>query len=199
MQRLDWTYEVPPAGAPSVGLEEYVVTASDGEPVGKVLELLRRGEELWLVVESGTPPLRRERRALRWEAVREVDHDALTVVLAARADELERVPALDPSNGVERTSGEPADVDAIRVEELPDALQPGASAAGPRSGPVDRPTYSVAIVVGGVGIFTLLVAVMVAAGADGAWALALFAVPAFLLAAAGVLAYRAWRLPYERR
>ncbi len=199
MQRLDWTYEVPPAGAPSVGLEEYVVTASDGEPVGKVLELLRRGDELWLVVEAGTPPLRHERRAVQWEAVREVDHDALTVVLAARADELEGVPALDPSNGVERTSGAPADVDAVRVEELPDALQPRAGAPGPRSGPVDRPTYSAALLVGGVGIFTLLVAVMVAAGADGAWALAVFAVPAFLLAGAGVLAYRAWRLPYERR
>jgi hypothetical protein len=51
--------------------------------------------------------------------------------------------------------------------------------------------------VGGIGVFSLLVVVVILTLTGSEWALALFAIPALLLAAAGVLGYRAWRFPYE--
>ena len=198
MQRLEWIYEVPAAGAPAAGLEEYVVLGSDGETLGKVLELLRRDGELWLVVDVGTLPLRPDRKAVAWELVGDVDHDTLTVVLRVRADELDDLPTLDPSNGVEPLGeGHAAGVDAVRVADVPAGLRPRTQPPGSLAGPVDRPTFAVALFVAALGLFTLLVAVAMVALVDESWILALFAFPAFLLAAAAVLAYRSWRLPYE--
>lgn len=70
MTRVEWTYEVAPAGAPAAGLEEYVVETSLGAHVGKVTTLLRRGGDLFVAVERGMPPMTHDVRALPWNDVR---------------------------------------------------------------------------------------------------------------------------------
>ena len=198
MTLAEWTYEVAPAGAPAGGLDEYVVVGPSGEALGKVVTLLRRDEELWLVVEPAAPPLLHSPRALPWHAVREVDHEALTVVLSLGAEGLDDALELDPAKGVEPADEGHTDADAIRLVELPPELRPAAAAPGNVAGPTDRATYAAALLVGGIGIFALLAVVVVLTLTESEWALALFALPALLLAAAGVLGYRAWRFPYER-
>ena len=197
MTLADWTYEVAPAGAPAGGLDEYVVVDANGGALGKVVTLLRRAEELWLVVEPAAPPFRHSPRAIPWEQVRELDHDALTVVLTVGADGLERALELDPSKGLEPADEGHTQAEAIRLVELPPELRPAAGAPGNVAGPVDRPTYAASLMVGGIGVFSLLVVVVILTVTGSEWALALFAIPALLLAAAGVLGYRAWRFPYE--
>jgi hypothetical protein len=199
MQRMDWTYEVASAGESAQGLEEYVAVGSNGEPVGKVAELLRHDDELFLVLEQGVPPLRHDPRLIPWHRIAEVDHDALTVVLAVTQDELDEAPALDPGKGVEGSGEGHPRVDAVRVAAIPEEIRPIRVAPGNVSGPADRPAYAEALLVGGMGIFALLVAIVLVTLIGGTWTLALLAVPAFLLAAAAVLAYRAWRLPYQQR
>ena len=193
MAKAEWTYQVAPAGAPTAGLEEYVVEASSGEHVGTVVALLDRRGERFIVVECGDPPVRHDVRAVPWADVAGVDHDSLTVRLqlseAAVADALE----LDPAKGVED-----GDADARRVTELPPELRrPGPT--GDAAGPVDRAAIGGALGLGAAGLLALLSVVLVAQAVDGSWKFALFAVPALLLAAAGIVAYRVYRDPTVRR
>ena len=196
MALAEWTYEVAPAGAPAGGLDEYVVVGPDGTDLGKVVTLLQRREELWLVVEPAAPPFRHSPRAIPWSDVREVDHETLTVVLAFDAGGLANALELDPSKGVEPADDGHTDADAIRLVELPDELRPASVAPGNVAGPVDRPAYAVAMIVGVLGVFAVLVAVIGVSLVDSGWGLVLFAVPAIMLGAAALLAYRAWRAPY---
>ena len=199
MAVADWTYEVAPAGASAGGLDEYVVVGRNGEPLGKVVTLLQRKDELWLVVEPAAPPLRHSPRAIAWDDVREVDHEALTIVLALDPDGVERALELDPAKGVEPVREGHTDAEAIRLVDLPPHLRPPAGRPGNVAGPTDRPGYAASLLVGGAGLFALLVVIVILTLSSSAWALALFVLPALLFAAAGVLAYRAFRFPYERR
>ena len=193
MARADWTYQVAPAGAPSEGLDEYVVAAASGERVGKVQTLLSRQGELYVAVERGRPPLSHDVRAIPWSEVARVEHDALTVHLGLDAAALDESLELDPDRGVEDE-----DAEARRVTELPPELTRPV-ATGDASGPVDRPTYAFSIALGLLGVFSVLVLVLVATATDFTWHFALFVVPAVLLTAAVVSAYRLFRNPYERR
>ena len=56
VSRAPWTYELPAAGGETGGLEEYVVYAADGEPVGKVTVVLQAEDDLYVVVDRGEPP-----------------------------------------------------------------------------------------------------------------------------------------------
>src|SRR5918992_5296135 len=96
--RTSWTYEVSPAGADAAGLEDYMVATRDGEAVGKVVALVDRAGERYLVFDSGAPPVAKERRAARWEDVAEVDHDTLTITLRTGLD---GAIELDPADEVE--------------------------------------------------------------------------------------------------
>jgi hypothetical protein len=98
--KADWTYQVAPAGVSSEGLEEYVVEAVSGDPVGKVQTLLRRRDELLVAVERGRPPVSHDVRVLTWDEVERVDHDALTVRLRVSEDALDQALELDPDKGV---------------------------------------------------------------------------------------------------
>ena len=89
MSRAPWTYELPAAGGETGGLEEYVVYAVDGEPVGKVTVVLEAEDDVYVVVDRGAPPLTHDRRAVPWESVEAVDHSALAVTLAQPAAELD--------------------------------------------------------------------------------------------------------------
>jgi hypothetical protein len=186
--RASWTYEVPPAGADAAGLEDYMVETRDGEAVGKVVALLERGGERFLLFDSGAPPVAKERRAARWEDVAEIDHETLTITLRTGLDE---ALELDPAREVEDGNAE-----AVRVTRLPRGL---AVPAVPERGPTDRPTYAGGIVLFAVGLVGLLVLALAASTAEFTWEFALFAIPILLIVAAAAVLYRAWREPYERR
>ena len=179
---------MPPAGADAAGLEDYLVETRGGEPAGKVVALLERAGERFLLFDSGTPPVAKERRAARWEDIAEIDHDTLTITLQTSLDE---TLELDPANEVEDGSAE-----AVRVTDLPQELT---RAAPPGAGPTDRPTYAIAVVLFALGLGGLLVLALAASATEFTWEFALVAVPVLLIAAAAVAAYRAWRRPYERR
>lgn len=189
--RATWSYQVPPAGADSAGLEEYVVESAAGEPVGKVMTVLDRKGELFLAVECGLPPLRHELRAVPWSDVEDVDHGALRVRLGLDATAFEEALELDPGK-----RHEAEDADAVRVSRLPRELEPG-PAAQP-AGPVDRSTYALAVATGLLGVFSVLVLVIAATGTDFTWEWALVAVPLALLGISLVAAHRLFRRPTER-
>lgn len=128
LMKASWTYEVAPAGEGAAGLEEYLVETKDGEVAGKVVALVDRDGERFLLFDSGTPPIAKERRAARWDDIADIDHDTLAITL--RTD-LEKTLDVEPANEVE---GEKAD--AVRVTDLPRELMPRVS---PERGPTDRP------------------------------------------------------------
>ena len=191
--KAGWTYQVPPAGESAAGLEDYLVETRSGEQVGKVRTLIRRGQELYVVVERGNPPLSHDLRAIPWEEAETIDHDSLALTLRLEKDELERALELDPANQIENGEAE-----AQRVTELPPGLrQP--SLPGSEAGPVDRPTYVAAISFFAIGLLAALGLALVVTAVQEAWLAALGVIPALFFIAAGVSAYRALRSPYQRR
>jgi hypothetical protein len=190
--KAEWTYQVSAAGESDAGLEDYLVQTRAGEQVGKVRTLIRRGEKFHLVVERGNPPLSHDLRAVPWEEVETVDHDSLALTLRVDQDELERALELDPAKAVED-----GDADAQRVTELPPGLrQP--SLSGSEAGPVDRPTYVVAVSFFAMGLLAALGLALAVTAAQEAWLAALAVIPALFFIASGVSGYRAFRSPYER-
>ncbi len=151
MQRASWTYEVPPAGSDAVGLEDYEVETATGEVVGKVKVLLSRGADLLVVVEGGLPPAVRDVWAVRWDDVRDVDHDSLRVHLRQGAHD--RALELEPSEAVEGREAE-----ATRVTDVPGRRDCAVGAS--RARPTARPT-SIALALGLLGVFSALAVVAV--------------------------------------
>jgi hypothetical protein len=183
------TFEVPPGGADSAGLEDYVVETSGGERIGTVVASVEQGGGRWLVVETGLPPVKRDRRAVPWNEIEEVDHDALVVRIAAAA-----------ARSLERLSepGREGDASASRVTDLPEA--PSYVPTGDAAGPTDRSlTLIGALALFAVGLLALLaiVAVLSRHGRDTPFLIALV-IPAALLAGSAILGYRLWRDPYSR-
>jgi hypothetical protein len=158
-----------------------------------VQALLSRGDERYVAVERGTPPLTHDVRAVPWSDVAGVDHEALAVRLRLDAAAIDSALELDPGKGVETE-----DAEARRVTELPAELSRSV-ATGESAGPVDRPTYAVALALGFLGIFAVLVLALAATERDFTWEFALFVLPVALLGGALLAAYRAFRNPYERR
>jgi hypothetical protein len=189
---LDWTYQMPPGGDGASGLEDYVVEDTEGGYAGKVGAVLRHDDRLFLAVEHGAPPVENELLVVPWEAVRDVDHESLSVRLALEPEELERAPRLDESRRAEQS-----DADAIRVTQIPGSPERPAPTTAP--GPVDRAAYAVPVSLALLGVFAALVLAIFASGTDFAWEFWLFLIPAALLAFAGISAYRLFRSPYERR
>jgi hypothetical protein len=183
--RADWSYQVPPAGSDSVGLEEYVVEDAAGQAVGKVMTLLDRRGDLYVAVERGTPPFTHDLIAVPLARAAEIDHAALVVRLDrdAFASGLE----LDPHKRTEDAHG----VEARRLEQLPDALRPAPEASP--AGPVEGAGYIVALVTGLLAIFSTLVIAIFATTTAFTWQFVFVAVPAILGVAAALFAYRAFR------
>ena len=188
------TYDAPPAGAGATGVEDYVVEARDGARVGTVVTATQQDGERWLIVEAGTPPVRRTPRILPWADVHDVDHDALVVRLGLTERELEDAPQVDKSSEIEEgAQGE------RRAALTADSL--GRVPTGESAGPRDRSLWVVALASALVGILVLLGLVIAFSLNDvgDTWAWALLVIPAVLLGIAAVTAYRLWRDPYERR
>jgi hypothetical protein len=185
MERKPWSFELPPAGSPDVGVEQYHV-AGPGAESWKATVLLERDDEIYVAVAPSGFALRRHLLAIPWSAVERVDHDALTI----HVRDLEDAVELDPARGVE---DEPAD--ARRVTGLPPELvgpQPTGDVAGPR----DRLPLFGALGAGALGFLTLMAAVAVIAEASTPWRFGLLIVPAVLLVLALVLSIAAWKRPY---
>jgi hypothetical protein len=190
--KADWSYQVPAAGESDSGLEDYMVETRSGEQIGKVRTLIRRGDELYVVVERGNPPLSRDLRAIPWGETERVDHDSLALRLRLNERELERALELDPANEIENGEAE-----AQRVTALPPGLrQP--SLAGSEAGPADRLTYVAAISFFAIGLLAALGLALVVTAVQEAWLAALAVIPALFFIASGVSGYRAFRSPYER-
>jgi hypothetical protein len=198
VSRAPWTYELPAAGGETGGLEEYVVYAVDGEPVGKVTVVLEADDDLYLVVDRGAPPLTHDRRAVPWETVEAVDHSDLAVTLAKPAAELDDALELDPEKAVEPAPGEQrARADALRVTRLPESLMPVTVAAG-EAGPADRPfAYGGALGLGLLAVFLVLVGVALLTAGAGGWSSIPFLAASVTGSAALAIAYGLWRRPYE--
>jgi hypothetical protein len=188
--KAGYTYELRVFAQDAFGIEDYVVRASDGRPVGTVAGLLRRRGELLLAVERDAPPGLHDRRVVRWRDVGEVDHEALAVWLRLPAERLDAADELDP-DGL-RVGG---DAEARRVTDLPPHLAPRPEVAP--AGPVDRPVVTLLPTLGGAVAFAVLVVVAAATAFQSPWIYLGFIVPAVLAAVGLALGFRAWRRPYE--
>ena len=186
-----FTYQVPPGGADSAGLEGFLVYPADAdEPVGKVGIVLEREGRRFLVIELDGLPTRPDRRFVSWEAVDAVDAGSLTVRLSIPASEREQAPARDADRQTEDDGAE-----AKRVVDLPEL----AGTTAPESGPADRPITFLPLVTGALMAFTLLGTLALYATTGKAWVFAFLALPVGLAAATCVALYSAARRPYERR
>jgi hypothetical protein len=188
--RADWTYELRPGAAEPKGIERYVVETADAERVGTVEGVVGRGDEVFLVVAHGAPPLH-EYRALPWSAVAAVDGSEAAVRITLTAEEFGGSLELDPDRMVE---GGPAD--AVRLTDVPGVVPEFVSPDA--LGPADRPALLLVSGAALIGALTLLGAAVVA-DAVGLIALPLFLVPAALIAFAIVMLFRMYRDPYARR
>ncbi|HUP33228.1 MAG TPA: hypothetical protein VM184_09370 [Gaiellaceae bacterium] len=196
MRHAAWTYELPPAGADSEGLEDYEARTADGQHAGVVVGLVRRGGELFVLVDAGAmPPLIHRRIAFRWQDVAEVDNDALVVQLAvARAGLEEAALALDPEQAVHGPGAEAERVTRLPAE-LMHAVPPGVE------GPAERGSAILLAVLAAAAPFSLFViaALWIARGLSG-WEYALLAIPFVLGALTFALeGYRLYREPHLAR
>ncbi len=182
------TFEVPPGGADATGLEDYGVELRGGERIGTIVGSVEEGGRRWLVVETGLPPFKRDRRAIPWSEIEHVDHDALLVTVAPPT--AETFPRL-------QAAGREDDATARRVTESPDA--PRYVPTGDVAGPTDRNTLLFgALASFALGLLTLLAIVaLLSRRGDHELVWGALAIPVVLLLAAGVLGYRLWRDPYE--
>lgn len=193
MERVEWTFEVPGAGAYSEGLEEYEVRTADDEHLGIVAALVRRAGESFVVVDAGVlPPLVHRWLALAFDEVAEIDHAAGVVWLRIERTDVGRAAlALDPHKAVHAPGAE-----AVRVREVPGgvpAIAPGAA------GPLAGASFVVSLAAGGLTAFSLFAIVVfrLARGAGG-WEYALFVVPALLAALmVSVAGYTLYRAPHR--
>lgn len=191
MARAGWTYELPPPTGDSVWLEEYLVYDRDGEPAGKVFAVLEREGRRWLGVERDHLPLRHDRRAVPFDAVRELDHENLAVHLALDAAGIDVALELDP----ERGSVDGGDARRLVVPP-PGETPPRRDTGAP--GPVDRPRSVVAPLLLICGALSLMGAMALYGADPSTIRLVWFAVPAAFFVLAGVTGYRAWALPWQR-
>jgi hypothetical protein len=183
------TFEVPPGGADAAGLEDYGVELHGGERIGTMVGSVEEGGRRWLVVETGLPPFKRDRRAIPWSEIEHVDHDALLVTVAApSAETFPRLPA----------AGREGDAAARRVTDSPDA--PRYVPTGDVAGPTDRNTLLFgALASFALGLLTLLAIIgLLSRRGDHELVWGALALPVVLMLAAGILGYRLWRDPYSR-
>lgn len=182
-----WTYELPPGGSGPVGLEDYQVADERGEHQGNVLSIVERDGERYLIAEVGVPPVRRDRRAIPWSDVVEVDHERLLVRVDGEA--LARSIAVSERKGVEQAPAEAARI--TEPFEPPRRVRPEAAV------PASVPRYAVAGVIAALFHFSLLCIVLLDTWVDFTWHVVLWAIPGVLGVAGLAIAYRLLRRPYE--
>jgi hypothetical protein len=192
MKQAAWTYELPPTGAASEGLEEYEIRTADGQHVGVGVGLVGKAGETFVLVDAGSlPPFLHRRIAVPWQSVAEVDHAALVVQLSVDRAGLDGVAlALDSRKAVHGPGA-----DEVRVQ-LPAALTRPVPAGA--EGPMDRSSAIGLAALASAAPFSLfvLITVWMTRGLEG-WEYGLLAIP-FVLAALTVAleGYRLYREPH---
>jgi hypothetical protein len=106
---VGWTYELPPDGAGSQGLEGYGVESAAGVWVGTVRLALQAGTDRYLAVRR-LSLLPHDLHLVAWPDVAFVDREARTVRLSLTADQLAGSPRLARGSGVH---GDTADLRRI--------------------------------------------------------------------------------------
>lgn len=169
-----WTYELPPEGDGSAGLEGYGVESAFGEWVGTVFLVLEHGRERYLAVR----PLsirQRDARIVPWADVAAIDHAARAVRLTLSGERLAAASRLARDRGVHGRGAE-----AVRVTNV--SLWPSSVAA--HSDAVAT-RYLLGVGLSALGFLALLGVALLASGPY--WTeddYALLAVPVALLLAA---------------
>jgi hypothetical protein len=192
MARAAWTYELPPATADGVWLEEYLVYDGEGFPVGRVFAVLEHEGSRWLGIEREPLPTRHDRRVVPFQVIGEIDHENVAVHLTLEPGEIEAALELDPGNGVEQ-GGEAQRVTRIPPIELPARRDPLVR------GPVDRGIAVGATVLALFGVLALWAVFVFWGSRNGSTTLPFLAVPGLLFGAAAFLGYRAWSQPWLQR
>lgn len=169
---VPWTYELPPEGGSSEGLEGYAVESSEGEWVGSVRVVLRRGSDQYLAVKRSAL-VGGDVRLVPWADVAAIDHATETVRLARSAAELAAAPRLVRGNGTHRH-----DAEAVRITGR---LVAGATGAAGRIEP-RRSRFGRALALSALVFLTILMTVVFASaphpeGREHA----LFALPALVV------------------
>jgi hypothetical protein len=132
VERADWTYELPPAGASPAWLENYTVFGGDGDGLGKVTTVVEHGSERYLIFDRSNVPMKHDRVAVPFELVRNVDHDNYAVDLSVTGAELERrALELDPDRGVEGGEADAKRIEDPSLEEIEGPTDPSVQRAEP--------------------------------------------------------------------
>lgn len=196
MEIAEWSFEVPPAGAASEGVQDYEIRSADARHVGVGVDVLRKDDGTFLLVDAGAmPPLVHRWVAVRWQDVAEIDHELLTVTLGLRSEELgARAVAVDPARAVRGAGAAAARLtgfDAPLFERARPA--PVHAVSEPR---LALPVAALAV----AAVYSAFVVITVWIGHGiGSWEYALLAIPAGLAALAVALeGYRLYREPHVR-
>jgi hypothetical protein len=197
MKNAGWSYELPPTGAASEGVQDYEVQSADEKHLGVAVDVVRRDDSTFLLLDAGRmPPLSHRRIAVRWQDVTDIDHELLVVSLSlSRADLDEHALALDAGKAVHGPGAQ-----AVRATGFDTAIVSGLGREAER--PVIEPGYAllpIVLVVGAIYSVFVTITVWIFRGV-GPWQYALLALPLVLTVLAIALeGYRFYRAPHVRR
>ena len=173
-----WTWQLPPAGD-EAGLEGYRVTDIWDRPVGSVRVLLRRGDDLYLVVRSGSP-LKAADRPIPVEDVAFADHGRCVVGLTLSREQFAQCLPLRRRSAVHEGAADATRVTA--VPPLPTVTRLPAREA-------DRP-LAFAFFMSAIALLSLFAIILFVTAPWDSWELSLFSIPVGLFLLALAVAYR---------
>jgi hypothetical protein len=181
MESETWTWQLPPAGNEE-GLEGYRVTDVWDRPVGSVRVLLRRGDDLYLVVRSRSP-LSAADRPIPLGDVAFADHERCVVGLMLSREQFAQRPSLARGSAVQEDVA-----DAARITAVPPL--PAMTRVPVRD--AESPFASV-FFVSALGLLSLLAIILFVTAPWDSWELSLFSIPLGFLLLAVALAHRGSR------
>jgi hypothetical protein len=168
---LEWSWQLPPPGDEE-GLEGYRVADVNGRPIGSVGVLLRRQDEIYLVVSSGAP-FNPEFHAVPLDRVAFADHERCTVGLMVSREDLPRSWLLS-----RRLAVRDGLADAARVTTVPPLSTMTSGAARP---PAGSGPFALRFSLAAVALLALLAVVIFASAPWDPWEFGLFGIPVVLL------------------
>ena len=172
-----WTWELP--AGDEEGLEGYRVTDVWDRPVGSVRVLLRRGDDLYLVVRSRSP-YNAAHKPIPLECVAFADHGRCVVGLSLSREQFARWPPLS------HRDARKGDADATRVIAVPPLLD---VTRAPAQAATASPFLS-AFLLSAIGLLSLLAVILFVTAPWDAWEVSLFGIPLVFFLLALAVTYR---------